>query len=113
MSEPAGNGTPAERAAERREGYPETAALGGAPGRPPAGEAAGGGSGPLPAWLDETAGDFGAPQAVIDALVVRLGVQPMARLIADRPALRAALLAEYRRQSAAMRGRLLYEEWHP
>ena len=67
---------------------------------------------PLPPWLDETAGDFGAPQTVTDALVVRLGFQGTARLIADRPDFRAALIAEARRQSAQLRARLLYEEWH-
>lgn len=67
---------------------------------------------PTPAWLDPRLSDFGAPQAVIDGLIVRLGFQAMARLIADRPALRVALLAEYRRQCAALRPRLLREEWH-
>jgi hypothetical protein len=67
---------------------------------------------PTPAWLDPRLRDFGAPQAVIDGLIVRLGFQAMARLIADRPALRVALLAEYRRQCAAVRPRLLREEWH-
>ena len=65
-----------------------------------------------PGWLDETADDFGAPQATIDALVLRLGFQPMARLIADRPALRAAVIVEYRQQCAELRRRLLDEEWH-
>ena len=87
-------------------------ALGGAKGAT-RGNATSGESGLVPAWLDETASDFGAPQAVTDALVVRLGIQPLARLIADRPALRAALLAEYLRQCAELRRRLLYEEWHP
>jgi hypothetical protein len=67
---------------------------------------------PVPAWLDPRLSDFGAPQAVIDGLVLRLGFQAMARLIADRPALRIALLAEYRRQCEALRPRLLREEWH-
>jgi hypothetical protein len=67
---------------------------------------------PVPAWLDETVDDFGAPQATIDALVLRLGFQPMARLIADRPALRAAVIVEYRQQCAELRRRLLDEEWH-
>jgi hypothetical protein len=67
---------------------------------------------PTPAWLDSRLSDFGAPQAVIDGLIVRLGFQGMARLIADRPTLRVALLAEYRRQCAALRPRLLHEEWH-
>jgi hypothetical protein len=66
----------------------------------------------VPPWLDDAADDFGAPQAVIDALVAQLGFQPMARLIADRPAFRAALIAEYRRQCVALRERLLDEEWH-
>ena len=61
----------------------------------------------------EAVSDSGAPQAVVDALVVRLGFQPLARLIADRPALRAAVLVEYRRQSAWRRQRLLDEEWRP
>ena len=69
-------------------------------------------SGAVPPWLDDAADDFGAPQAVIDALVAQLGFQPMARLIADRPAFRAALIAEYRRQCAALGERLLYQEWH-
>ena len=51
----------------------------------------------------EAVSDSGAPQAVVDALVVRLGFQPLARLIADRPALRAAVLVEYRRQCAELR----------
>jgi len=67
---------------------------------------------PVPAWLDTRLMDFGAPQAVIDGLIVRLGFQAMARLIADRPGLRIALIAEYRRQCAAMRPRLIREEWH-
>ena len=61
----------------------------------------------------EAVSDFGAPQAVVDALVVRLGFQPLARLIADRPALRAAVLVEYRRECAWRRQRLLDEEWRP
>ena len=61
----------------------------------------------------EAASDFGAPQAVVDALVVRLGFQPLARLIADRPALCAAVLVEYRRQSAGRRQRLLDDEGRP
>ena len=67
----------------------------------------------MPAWLDEAASDVGAPQAVVDALVVRLAFQPLARLIADRPALRAAVLAEDRRQCAGRRQRLLDEAWRP
>ena len=61
----------------------------------------------------EAASNFGAPQAVVDALVVRLGFQPLARLIADRPALRAAVLVEYRRQNAGRRQRLLDDEGRP
>lgn len=64
-----------------------------------------------PWWLDDTAADFGAPQAVIDALVVQLGFQGTARLIADRSAFRAAVIAEARRQCARLRERLLKEEW--
>jgi hypothetical protein len=85
---------------------------GATPGEAPGG--APGGASPAeltPAWLDGRLADFGAPQAVIDGLILRLGFQAMARLIADRPALRAALLAEYRRQSAALRLRLIREEW--
>src|SRR5688500_14566326 len=82
------------------------------PAEVPSAERAGRGPAPVPAWLDETVDDFGAPQATIDALVLRLGFQPMARLIADRPALRAALIDEYRQQCAELRRRLLYEEWH-
>jgi hypothetical protein len=67
----------------------------------------------VPAWLDETVDDFGASQTAIDALVLRLGFQPMARLFADRPALRAAVMVEYRHQCAELGRRLLYEEWRP
>jgi len=67
---------------------------------------------PVPAWLDSRLSDFGAPQAVIDGLILRLGFQAMARLIADRPTLRLALIAEYRRQCEEMRPRLIHEEWN-